>query len=107
MSSIFATDRDGNIHQLDAGDGDTLMEVLRDDGCGVEGTCGGQMSCGTCHVYVDEAWVNKLAPASEDERDMLDAISEVVEVTSRSRLSCQIHVSEALSGLRLEVAPEF
>lgn len=107
MPKITATDRDGNPHQLDADDGSLLMEVLRDGGCGVEGTCGGAMSCGTCHVYVDDSWADKLAAASEDERDMLEAISEVVEVKPQSRLSCQLKVDEQLSGLRLTLAPEF
>ncbi len=72
---------------------------------GVEGTCGGACSCGTCHVYVDAAWLNKLPPKSEDEQLMLEAIGDLVPLREGSRLSCQIPMSEALEGLVVEIAP--
>lgn len=63
---------------------------------GVIAECGGTCSCATCHVYVDEAWVNKLAAKGADEESLLDA---VCDLQPNSRLSCQIKVTEGTDGL--------
>ena len=102
---VLATDRDGAEHRLEAERGRPLMEVLREANVGVEGTCGGACACGTCHVYVAAAWVDRLPPRSEDEQMMLEAIGELVEVRATSRLSCQIPTSEELSGIVVEIGP--
>ncbi|SFF51066.1 ferredoxin, 2Fe-2S [Fontimonas thermophila] len=105
MAVVRVTGRDGVERRLDATNGCALMEALRDANTGIDGTCGGMMSCGTCHVYVDADWLAKLPPKSEDEQMMLDAIGELVELEPGSRLSCQIQVSEALEGLSIRIAP--
>lgn len=84
--------------------GRRLMEALRDGGTTVEGTCGGACSCGSCHVYVDEAWLLKLDTAQDDEREMIEAIGDVIEVRPGSRLACQIQMTDALDGLTLTIA---
>ena len=38
---------------IEAKEGANLMEVGRDANMGVEGTCGGSLSCATCHVIFD------------------------------------------------------
>ena len=55
MINIHVTDSDGTKKELAATPGSQLMNAIRDAGI-VEGTCGGMASCGTCHVYIDEAW---------------------------------------------------
>jgi 2Fe-2S ferredoxin len=105
MAEVRVTGRDGAELTLDATDGRPLMEALRDANLGVEGTCGGACACGTCHVYVDPAWAVRLAPKSEDEQMMLDAIGDLVEVRPTSRLSCQICMEPALSGLNVKIGP--
>ncbi len=105
MAEIKVTDRDGGEQLVGAYDGRPLMEALRDSELGVLGTCGGNCSCGTCHVYVAESWMAKLAPRTEDEQAMLDAIAELVEVKPNSRLSCQIEVTESLDGLEVKIGP--
>lgn len=107
MVKIYATDREGNEQELDAPEGEPLMETLRDEDMDVEGTCGGQCACGTCHVYVDEAWIDQLPSRGEDEEMMLEAIGELIEVKPNSRLSCQIKPDDSLEGLKVQVAPEF
>ncbi len=102
---VLVTDRNGTGHALEASGARPLMEVLREANLDVEGTCGGACACGTCHVYVGADWVDRLPPRSEDEQMMLDAIAELVEVRPNSRLSCQIPVSEALSGISVEIGP--
>ena len=105
MPRIHVKNRDGSERDLDAARGCVLMDALRDGGTGVEGTCRGMMSCGTCHVYVAADWLARLPAKSDDEAAMLDAIGEIVAVTPSSRLSCQIPVTEELAGLRLEIGP--
>ena len=99
---IFVTDRDGNEHALDALEGWRVMEVIKDNGLDLKAECGGACCCATCHVYVQEDWVDKLYDMRDDEEDMLD---EAMEVEDNSRLSCQILMSEELDGLRVTIAP--
>ncbi|MDP3856386.1 MAG: 2Fe-2S iron-sulfur cluster-binding protein [Stagnimonas sp.] len=105
MASVKVIGRDGGVSELAAMAGCPLMEALRDASTGVEGTCGGACSCGTCHVYVDAAWMDRLPAKSEDEQLMLDAIGELVPLKPGSRLSCQIPISAELEGLVVEIAP--
>ncbi len=99
---IFVTDRDGKEHELDAIEGWRVMEIIKDHGLPIKAECGGCCACGTCHVYVDEEWQDKLYPMREDEEEMLDL---AFGVEDRSRLSCQIIMSEAFDGLKLTLAP--
>lgn len=99
---IFVTDFDGKEHELEALEGWRVMEIIRDYGLPIKAECGGACSCATCHVYVDEAWVDKLHPMEPEEEDMLD---EAIEVKDNSRLSCQILMSEELDGLKVTLAP--
>ena len=81
------------------------MEPLRDAGL-IDATCGGAASCGTCHVFVGEKWLAATGERTEDEGYMLEALEEVIEVKSCSRLACQISISDALDGIELEIAPQ-
>ena len=100
---IFVTDRDGKTHELDAVEGWSVMEIIRDHGLPLKAECGGCLSCATCHVYVDDAWTVKLPPPRDDEEDMLDTAPDIAD---NSRLSCQLIMDEALDGLELTLAPE-
>ena len=100
---ILVTDREGNHHILKGDKNSTLMEIIRDEGVDIEAACGGCCACATCHVYIDEKWVNKLNPIDDDEESMLD---QAFDVKKNSRLSCQINLNDDLDGLKLELAPE-
>jgi 2Fe-2S ferredoxin len=104
MAAITVIDRDGEEHVLDATVGWSVMEIIREQDLPIEAACGGCCACATCHVYVDEAWLARLEPASDEEDRMLD---EAYQVQQNSRLSCQIPFSETLDGLKLTLAPEF
>lgn len=67
----------------------------------VIGECGGNLSCATCHVVVDEAWIGKTGEVDDFEDAMLDVAE--AERQPNSRLSCQIEMSGALDGIRLIV----
>jgi 2Fe-2S ferredoxin len=103
MPTVRVIDRDDQERVLEAPSGATLMEPLRDMEEGVAAICGGMCSCATCHVYVDPDWVSKLPAPMSDEGDML---GDLTSRKSNSRLSCQIVLNDALSGLRVTIAPE-
>jgi 2Fe-2S ferredoxin len=103
---LIVTSREGELKEIEATAGDNLMEVLRAADLGVLGTCGGMCSCGSCHVYAGEALLGASPEKSEDEQDMLDALSDVIEVRESSRLACQISVSDAMADTELEIAPQ-
>lgn len=63
---------------------------------GIEAVCGGNSYCGTCRVYVDEAWRARTGEPSEVEASILESTGD--EEPS-ARLSCQILVDETLGGL--------
>ena len=100
--TIVVVDNDGSEHRLPAEEGWRAMEVIRDWGLDIKAECGGACACATCHVYVDPAWADRLAPPSADEIDMLDGAFDVNET---SRLSCQILLTPEMDGLRLQLAP--
>ncbi len=104
MPTITVIDRSGNGRQVEAEDGLTLMEVIRDNGFDeLLALCGGCCSCATCHVHVDPAYKDKLPPLGLDEDDLLESTDHRNE---NSRLSCQIPVSDAIDGLTVTIAPE-
>ena len=72
MPNIIFTKPDGSEHNVTVENGATVMEAGRDAGLGIEGTCGGCLSCATCHVIVDADWFAKTGAPGEDEVDMLD-----------------------------------
>jgi 2Fe-2S ferredoxin len=78
--------------------GSSVMEgAVNNSVDGIVAECGGACMCATCHVYVDEACLDRLEPIAEDEEEMLN--NTFAPRKSNSRLSCQIHVTEALDGL--------
>lgn len=80
-----------------------LMEIaLEHDIEGIEGACSGCCSCATCHIQVHTEWLEKTGKATESEMDLIDLESGTDE---RSRLSCQIEMTDALDGLVVQVAP--
>ena len=103
MPSITVIDRDGAEHSIEAKVGWRVMEIIREAGLPIEAACGGSCACATCHVYVDQAWFDKLDAAEEEEIDMLDL---AMEPEDNSRLSCQVKFTDAMDGLKVTLAPE-
>ncbi|MFZ9501738.1 MAG: 2Fe-2S iron-sulfur cluster-binding protein [Beijerinckiaceae bacterium] len=97
MVKITFIDAGGQSRTVEAEEGSTVMEAaIRNDVPGIEAECGGACACATCHVYVDEAWVEKLPKPESMEEDMLDF---AYDVRTESRLSCQIRVTAQVDGL--------
>ncbi len=99
---IHVTDQQGQRHSLDALEGFRVMEIIRDWGLDIKAECGGACACATCHVYVSNAWADRLHPLESEEEDMLDG---AFSVEGNSRLSCQILMHEDLDGLEVTLAP--
>ena len=102
MPKVWLTRRDGTTEPVEARSGRSLMLNIRKPGQ-IQAICGGCASCGTCHVYVAEDWVDRLPPIKPDEEIIL-AFSDWRR--PNSRLSCQIRVADELDGLAVTVAPE-
>lgn len=89
---------DGAEQTVDAPSGTSVMQAALSNGVpGILAECGGAASCATCHVYIDEIWVERCGPPGDDESEMLDCAAG--ERLPNSRLSCQIELSDDLDGL--------
>ena len=96
MAKITYVELSGKKHIIEVPNGLSLMEIARDHDLGIEGTCGGSISCCTCHIVIDKKWFEITGPPNPDEEDMLDL---AVDLQPTSRLGCQIEMSELLDGL--------
>jgi len=93
---------DGRKHTISGRTGRSLMQAAVNAGIdAIAADCGGCLTCATCHVFIDAAWLDKLPQARADELDMLD--STAVQCTPNSRLSCQIELTPALDGLSVSL----
>ena len=100
MPKITYIDQEGEERTVEAETGASVMETaINNDIPGILATCGGSCSCATCHVYVDDDWLDKLPPPELEESDMLDTAHDLQD---NSRLSCQIVVTDELDGLTEE-----
>ena len=97
MAKITYKDQEGNSKTIEVDNGLSVMEgAIQNDIPGIDADCGGSMACATCHVYVEEKWLDKLLKAEEGEVDMIDM---AFEPKKNSRLSCQLIVTDELDGL--------
>ena len=101
MPKIIYNTHDNKSHTIEVQNGLTVMEgAIQNDIPGIDADCGGGMACATCHVYVDEDWMDKVPQKDDGEEDMLDM---AFEPKKNSRLSCQIIVSDELDGLVVNI----
>ncbi|MFN3349280.1 2Fe-2S iron-sulfur cluster-binding protein [Pseudorhodoplanes sp.] len=97
MPKITFIEYDGTVHDIEAETGETVMEAaMRGSVPSIVAECGGSCTCATCHIYVDEAWLDKTGERSLEEDEQLD---NAYDVRANSRLSCQIKMSDDLDGL--------
>lgn len=103
MITINVTDREGRTHTVEGRPNDKLMEVLREFDWGVAAICGGMCSCATCHVYIDENWLDAFPQREMDEEELLEFLDYF---QPNSRLSCQLELRDQHDGLVVKLAPE-
>ncbi|MET0930411.1 MAG: 2Fe-2S iron-sulfur cluster-binding protein [Aeromicrobium sp.] len=105
MPKVSYTSFEGQTTVIDGVNGESVMKTaVRNGVAGIVGECGGVLSCATCHVFVDEDYVDRLPTMSELEDEMLEGAA--VDRESNSRLSCQITLSDDLNGLAVRT-PEY
>ncbi len=104
MTTFLVEDRDGSETKIEGTENYSLMELIRDADLPIEGICGGQCVCSTCHVYIEEKWISLMPETSEEETIMIE---DTGAGQKNSRLACQIMWSDDFDGLRLKLAPEF
>ena len=104
--TIKITDRNGVKHEVQAPTDMNMnvMELIRMYELAEEGTvgvCGGMAMCASCQCYL----LNDVLKTqrNDDEEAML---ADAYHVKENSRLGCQIHLTEELDGLELEIAPQ-
>lgn len=101
MTEIIFIEHNGKEHKVDASNGGSVMEAaVKYNIPGIDADCGGACACATCHVYVDDKWLDKITPMGSMEESMLDFAENV---KPNSRLSCQVVVTEDLEGLVVTV----
>ncbi|SCW84940.1 ferredoxin, 2Fe-2S [Sphingobium faniae] len=92
----------GTEYAVEAPDGISAMEAALNAGVpGIDGDCGGQCACATCHVYVDPAWMPVVGPADADTEQLMIDLNEGVQ--ANSRLACQVQLTDEMNGLLLLV----
>ena len=96
MIKIKHIDKKGNQKLINANKGLSLLEVSKNNNINLEGSCGGEMLCSTCHVYILSNHLNKLKKKTKEEKEIL-ALSK--NLKSNSRLACQIKIIDKLNGL--------
>ena len=99
MAKITYIDLNGNSKTIEIEKGLSVMEgAIQNNIPGIDADCGGSMACATCHVYVEDKWLDKLPKAEDGEVDMIDM---AFEPKKNSRLSCQLIISDELDGLEV------
>jgi 2Fe-2S ferredoxin len=97
MPQVTYIEHNGTEHSVELEEGLSVMRGAVDNGVpGIDADCGGECACATCHVFVEEPWLEKTGEPSEQEASML---SFAATAQPNSRLSCQITMSATLDGL--------
>ena len=78
----------------------TILEIARKKKIDIEGSCEGALACSTCHILVEEEWINKIKPASIEEKEILELLPEYKK---NSRLGCQLKITKSLDGIKITI----
>lgn len=97
MPKIIYIEFSGKEHHIEMPVGYSIMEgAINNSVSGIDADCGGSCACATCHVYVDEKFIDKLPKPQESEQDMIDFVANP---KNNSRLSCQLMITDELDGI--------
>jgi len=95
--------RDGSKIRVEVPEGTTVMQAAKKYSSvqikEISADCYGCCACGTCHVYIDEKWFNKIEPMSNNtaEQSLLDYDNKFIE--GKSRLGCQVQLWKQHDGI--------
>jgi ferredoxin, 2Fe-2S len=102
MPKVVYRTHKGETYEVDVAAGRSIMLGATIGGVpGIDADCGGTLSCATCHVYVEQAWTDRLTPVDETESELLENVA--AERCDNSRLSCQLVVTEDLDGIIINI----
>ena len=105
MPAVTYVSSEGERAEVDLAAGTTVKDGALENGVeGIVAECGGNAMCATCHIYVDESWIERLPERSDVEDELLD--STACERSDTSRLSCQIRMTDELDGLVVHLPEE-
>lgn len=103
MIKVTFVAHDGRQIPVEIDAGLTAREAaLFNDVPGIDGDCGGQCACATCHVHVDRSWIERVGRLADDSMEA-DLLQFAEGTTAESRLACQITLDSRLDGLVLHV----
>lgn len=95
--------QDGSVRTLDAVEGMTFMQILKDQNVPIKPVCEGCGICAGCHVMLEPEHAGKLAPPRLEETETLD---KLMYLTDQSRLACQLIYQRDLAGIKVTLGPE-
>ena len=98
-----AGDGSGDRETVLANEGDSLLDLAHDNDIEIEGACGGEMACSTCHVILEKRIYDMLPKPKEEEEDMLDL---ALGLTDTSRLGCQVKCRKEMDGMVVKLPSE-
>uniref|UniRef100_A0A182MST1 2Fe-2S ferredoxin-type domain-containing protein n=1 Tax=Anopheles culicifacies TaxID=139723 RepID=A0A182MST1_9DIPT len=98
--NITYIDKDGKETTVRGKVGDNVLYLAHRYGVEMEGACEASLACTTCHVYVQDEYLDRLTEPEEKEDDLLDMAPFLRE---NSRLGCQIVLQKELEGMRLQL----
>jgi len=102
LPKVIYVSTTGESHEVEVPIGTTVMTAALKNGIdGIVAECGGVCMCSTCHVFVDEKFLDRMPPAQDTEEAVLEIAA--IERRPNSRLSCQIKVTPELDGLVVEL----
>ena len=102
MPKITFITADSKEHKVDATCGQSLMQAAQENLVpGIDADCGGVAACGTCHVYIDPAWVGVVGPATPGQEEQMLSLTD--NAASNSRLCCQVPIADNLDGLVVRI----
>jgi ferredoxin len=101
--TFVAGDGSGDKETVMANEGDSLLDIAHDNDIEIEGACGGEMACSTCHVILEKRIYDMLPKPKDEEEDMLDL---ALGLTDTSRLGCQVCVNKAMDGMVVKLPSE-
>jgi len=101
--TVIYIEPDGEEYEVTAELGDNFLDVAHDNDIELEGACGGELACSTCHLIFEQEYFDKLDEMDEEEEDMLDLAFNLEDT---SRLGCQVCATPELNGMRLKIPDE-
>ena len=97
--NITFISKNGSKTEATFEEGQSILEVARNNFVDINSNCEGFGVCGSCHVKIENL-SEKLPPISDSENDTLDRVSGL---SANSRLACQVILNKDLDGLIVRI----